>query len=50
MYGGKRNIFLAFYEILRVFILKFYDAGGLFDATDSGKDGGYVSEETAFRL
>ena len=27
-----------------------YDAGGLFDATDSGKDGGYVSEETAFRL
>ena len=27
-----------------------YDVGGLFDATDSGKDGGYVSEETAFRL
>ena len=27
-----------------------YYVGGLFDTTDTGKDGGYVSEETAFRF
>ena len=27
-----------------------YYVGGLFDTTDIGKDGGYVSEETAFRF
>ena len=44
-------VFIHLYYVFNGFEQsKWYYLGGLFDATDSGKDGGYVSEETAFRL